>query len=276
MYEIPEARVVSSQLNQVILGKVVARVITNFSPHKFAFFNKPFNVYEEELLGKKVTDCKTYSSRVVIVFDDLELEFWDGAKIRYWTNAVDEPKKHQLLIAFSDGTFLTVSVEMYGGIELYFPEDQENKYVIMAKTKPNPLSDTFTESNFMHLFEENEKLSLKALLATEQRIPGLGNGTLQDILFNAMLHPKRKSGTLDDEERTRLYSSIVNTLQLMAIQGGRDSETDIYGNSGEFQTIASRKKQGLDCGKCNCEIVKESYMGGAIYFCPNCQKLEIE
>jgi formamidopyrimidine-DNA glycosylase len=45
-----------------------------------------------------------------------------------------------------------------------------------------------------------QKLSLKAALATEQRIPGLGNGSLQDILWQAHLHPKRKTNTLSDEE----------------------------------------------------------------------------
>ncbi len=274
MYELPEAKVVSSQLKQVILGKVVNRVITNFSPHKFAFFNKPFKVYREELLDKTVTEIKTYNSRIMIVFDELELGFWDGAKIRYWTKATDEPKKHQLLLGFSDETFLTVSVEMYGGIELSFPKDEENKYVKAAKTKPNPLSDDFTVPYFMQLLEGNTNLSLKAFLATEQRIPGLGNGTLQDILFNARLHPKRKTRALSEEEINRLYNSVVKTLHLMSDQGGRDSEVDIFGNSGKYQTIASRKKQGLGCRNCGSEIAKESYLGGAIYFCPYCQTLD--
>ncbi|WP_207226946.1 zf-TFIIB domain-containing protein [Cecembia calidifontis] len=27
------------------------------------------------------------------------------------------------------------------------------------------------------------------------------------------------------------------------------------------------------CPKCGVKIVKEAYMGGAVYYCPNCQKL---
>lgn len=41
----------------------------------------------------------------------------------------------------------------------------------------------------------------------------------------------------------------------------------------KYVTIASRKKLGLGCNVCAGEIVKESYLGGAIYYCPNCQKL---
>ncbi|MPN41800.1 Formamidopyrimidine-DNA glycosylase [bioreactor metagenome] len=65
-----------------------------------------------------------------------------------------------------------------------------------------------------------EKLSVKALLATEQRIPGLGNGSLQDILFNARIHPKKKVTTLTDNEKEQLFYSIKATLQEMVDKGG--------------------------------------------------------
>jgi hypothetical protein len=44
-----------------------------------------------------------------------------------------------------------------------------------------------TKPHASKLGQEVKKLSLKALLATEQRIPGLGNGVLQDILFKARM-----------------------------------------------------------------------------------------
>ena len=46
------------------------------------------------------------------------------------------------------------------------------------------LSDAFTLDYFKSLIDEATlKLSVKAFLATEQRIPGIGNGVCQDILF---------------------------------------------------------------------------------------------
>jgi formamidopyrimidine-DNA glycosylase len=61
---------------------------------------------------------------------------------------------------------------------------------------------------------------VKAVLATQQRIPGLGNGVLQDILYNAKRHPKRKLNTLDQEKRKNLFASIKSTLKEMIKQGG--------------------------------------------------------
>jgi len=53
--------------------------------------------------------------------------------------------------------------------------------------------------------QEVQKLSLKALLATEQRIPDFGNGVLQDILFSAKMHPKKKVGTLSEKDKEVLF-----------------------------------------------------------------------
>ena len=66
-------------------------------------------------------------------------------------------------------------------------------------------------------------------MATEQRIPGLGNGVLQDILFKSHIHPKRKLATLGDAELGRMYSSVKSTLRDMADRGGRDTEKDLLG-----------------------------------------------
>jgi len=74
----------------------------------------------------------------------------------------------------------------------------------IAKARPSPLTDAFDRAYFAALFAvDTPKLSAKAFLATEQRIPGLGNGVLQDILWTARIHPKRKMGELSEPESRR-------------------------------------------------------------------------
>ena len=82
-------------------------------------------------------------------------------------------------------------------------------------------------------------MSVKAFLATEQRIPGLGNGVLQDILQQAGLHPRRKIGSMTEAYRKRMYESVVGTLEKMTAAGGRDTEKDLFGNKGGYQTLLS-------------------------------------
>lgn len=116
--------------------------------------------------------------------------------------------------------------------------------------------------------DEDKKLSVKAFLATKQRIPGLGNGVLQDILFNAKLHPKRKMNTLSKEDYSFLYYCVKNTLYDMTSRGGRNTEKDLFSCPGGYKTILSSKTLDKPCPVCNDELVREAYLGGNIYYCP--------
>ena len=155
------------------------------------------------------------------------------------------------------------------------PVALDNRYYRAAKEKPSPFDKEFNMEYFLSLFDTvKPTLSTKAFLATEQRIPGLGNGVLQDILLNASIHPKRKLETFTDKDRENLFYSIKGTLSDMAEQGGRDTEKDFFGNPGGYKTKLSSKAAGNPCPRCGLTIEKESFLGGAIYFCRVCQPMK--
>jgi formamidopyrimidine-DNA glycosylase len=119
-----------------------------------------------------------------------------------------------------------------------------------------------------------QTLSAKAFLATEQRIPGLGNGSLQDILFHVGIHPKRKLNSLSSKEKDKLYQSVKQTIRDMVIKGGRDTEKDLFGQCGGYKTTLSNKTYKEPCPQCGSEIIRQAYLGGNVYFCPKCQPIE--
>jgi len=110
-------------------------------------------------------------------------------------------------------------------------------------------------------------------LATEQRIPGLGNGVLQDILLNANIHPKRKLENFDDGDIEHLFSSVKSTLKEMKDLGGRDTEKDLFNQKGGYQTILWKNTLANPCRICGGALVRQSFLGGNIYFCTGCQPL---
>jgi formamidopyrimidine-DNA glycosylase len=59
---------------------------------------------------------------------------------------------------------------------------------------------------------------------------------------------------------------------MMTERGGRDTEKDLLGNKGGYETVMNNAKSGTPCAVCGYEIVKENYLGGKIYFCVDCQK----
>jgi len=210
-----------------------------------------------------------------IKVDDTVLVFSDGVNLRFHRKDEKRPPKHQLLLEFEDLSALSASVQMYGGLWAFKDGEFDNIYYRQAKEKPSPLSDTFDKAYFDGLVSQPEvqKLSAKAFLATEQRIPGLGNGVLQDILYNAKIHPKKKLSSLTDSDLELLFSSVKNTLAEMTAQGGRDTEKDLFGTFGGYRTKLSKKSINKPCPICQTVIKKQSYMGGSIYYCEGCQKL---
>jgi formamidopyrimidine-DNA glycosylase len=274
MIELPESLALAEQLNSTIRGKRIINVIAAQTPHKFAWYYGDPQKYHELLTGKMVGKADGIGSMVEIPAEDAVMLFGDGAALRYYGETEQKPQKHQMLVEFEDFSVLCVSVQMYGGLQCFRRGELDNKYYRVAKEKPTPLSDKFDRGYFDSLLNAPDapKLSAKAFLATEQRIPGLGNGVLQDILYHAKIHPKRKINTLSAAEKDRLFGSIRETLAEMTFKGGRDTEKDLFGCPGGYITHLSKNTLDKPCPVCGGAIKKESYMGGSIYYCEGCQK----
>ncbi len=272
MIELPEAITLGRQLNEELTGKRITGVFNANSPHKFAFFHGDPLSYGSLLTGKKILSaigCGIFVG--ILLEDDTQISFNDGVNLHYGHNTSNIPAKYQLLLTFDNDSFLAFTVAMYGGISACKGEF-DNPYFRKSMERVSPLSDTFDATYFNELIKkETKNISVKALLATEQRIPGIGNGVLQDILFNARLHPKRKIESLNVSEKERLFTSIKSTLQAMIDGGGRDTENDIHEKKGGYATVMSKNTLSHPCPRCGGTIIKESYMGGAVYYCPRCQ-----
>ena len=277
MIELPETYVLAEQINQTLIGKTVANVTANAHPHAFAWYTGDPNTYHERLNGKKVTGSNpgtgyTCGGNTEIVCEDMLLVV--STPIKYHMYGDKLPKKHQLLIEFNDESHLSCTVQMWGAMFCCPINADGVPEGVTHDNRPDPLTDAFDEAYFDTLWSGTKPaLSVKAFLATEQRIPGLGNGVLQDILFNAGIHPKRKLQDLSGSDKEKLYHSVKSTLLAMREQGGRDTERDLFNRKGGYQTILSANTLKNPCPVCGGGLVREAYMGGNIYFCPGCQKI---
>lgn len=279
MIEAPEALCLSEQLNGVIKGKVVTDVIPCYTPHKFTFFNGDPEAYPGMLLGKTVDGACAYGGMVQINVGDAKVVFSDGANLRYYEPEAKLPNKHQLLIGFEDQSCIIVSVRMYGAVWCFVGDSFEGSlmsYYEGAKNKPQVLSDAFDKAYFMSLINDEgvQKKSAKAFLATDQMIPGLGNGVLQDILYLARVHPKTKIAVLSRAKREELFGCVKKVLREIYRLGGRCSEKDLFDQKGDYVPYLSKDTVGSHCVYCGDYILKENYLGGSIYYCNTCQQEE--
>lgn len=275
MLELPETCVIADQISKTLVGKTITSAVANASPHSFAWYTGDPAEYNARLSGKKITGSAAYGGRPEMHARDMNLSFLDGIRFRYLEAGEKRPDKHQLLLELDDGTAIMCTIQMYGGLLAFVDGTVDDFYYKAAKQKPSPYTDAFDTAYFDDLRKSvKQTLSVKAFLATEQRIPGFGNGVLHDTLWNAQIHPKRKLNTLSDKDMEALFGSIKTTLTAMRDDGGRDTERDLFGKPGGYQTILSSKTLPYPCRNCGGGLKREAYLGGNIYFCPECQKWE--
>jgi formamidopyrimidine-DNA glycosylase len=277
MLELPETTTFARQITDTLAGSTVTAVFNATKPHRLTWFAGDAEAYPDLLAGRRVSGAAGRGAFLDISFEgDVHLALSDGVMVRYHPPGAGVPENYQLLVTFDDDAFLVCTVAMYGGIQA-FAGVLDNPYYKKALASVSPLGDGFDEGYFENLLDgalaAQKTLSAKAFLATGQRIPGVGNGVLQDILFRAGINPRRKMATLAASERHTLFETLRATLAEMTEKGGRDTERDIFGSPGGYTTRLSKNTWTDPCPVCGAAIVKEAYLGGAVYWCPRCQPL---
>jgi formamidopyrimidine-DNA glycosylase len=275
MFELPEYITLARQMNESLQGKTIQRGELGNTPHRFVWYNRSHEEFEQLTRGKRVGEAWIQGRWLFIPLEPgyVLLLGECGGKVLLHQQGSPLPKKYHLHLAFEDGAFLTATTQMWGAMELYERGDeQEREYV--RGMRPAPVDAAFTLAYFNALVDEvmaSKKQSAKGLLTQDQMVPGLGNAIAQDILFQAGLHPRHRLDELSEGQRQRLYEATCQVVQEVIEQGGRYDEVDLYGRPGGYVRLMDGKAVGHPCPECGTAIEKILYLGGSCYFCPHCQ-----
>lgn len=276
MFELPELTIIAGEMNEVLTGKTVREGRLGNSPHKFVWYDRSREEFSRLVAGAVVGEARARGKWLFLNLEPgfvLRLGEW-GGRILYHKPPAQEPAKYHLLLAFDDGSLLTATTQMWGGVGLCdVGHELEGKYV--EDMRVTPLEPAFTWEYFRRLADaagDGGKRTVKGLLTQEHLIPGLGNAIAQDIMFVAGLNPRRPLGGLSDAETRALYDAIVGTVRAVIAAGGRDDEVDLFGRPGGYRRIMSAKATGASCPRCGAPVQKMQYLGGACYVCAQCQR----
>jgi len=275
MIELPEAIIIARQMDATLKGRRIISGDRGNSSHKFAFSSGTSEEYTAIFAGQTVGGTTSHGMSILIeIGADYTLVLGcGGERILFHPDEHSLPKKHQLFLHFEDGAYMTVTISGWGNT-LLLPRAEAGRHQHVQQDRITPLDAAFTWDHFCQLFEplaRDSKASLKYFLISEPGVWGIGNGCLQDILFRAKIHPRRRAVDIAEDEQRALYDAIRDTLTQMVALGGRESECDLYGNRGKYVRILDSKTTGKPCPECGTPIEKIQYLGGACYLCPNCQ-----
>ena len=275
MMELPEAMAMAGQMNAKLRGRRIAAAERENSPHKWVFYNRPRREYEAILPGRTIGKASPEGNHVDIgLSGGFTLQLGDGGvRVFLRPEGAALPKKYHLLLRLADGQVLTVSVQGWGAVRL-FDRAGFRKWRDENAGGVRPVAKEFTNARFKRIIGEYAAACdkpVKAFLINNPKFAGIGNGYLQDILFRAGLHPRRKIRGLSAGEVRKLHQAIRKVLTEAVAKGGRDDELDLFGQGGRYVRLLDRRSQGRPCPSCGTRIEKIQYLGGACYLCPDCQ-----
>ncbi len=181
------------------------------------------------------------------------------------------PEKRRIVFEFSDGELLAANFWWFGYTH-FAPVDGLRQHPMLARLGPNALD--ITPAEFSRLAGK-QRGRVKDFLLDQNKIAGIGNFYVQDILWMAQLHPLRPLNTLSAGEVAGLYQAIQDGLRPSLAKGGAFYEMDTYGNKGGFsmEDIQIGYKEGQPCPACGTVIEKLKTGSTSSFICPSCQKL---
>ncbi|MBD3285103.1 hypothetical protein GF359_01850 [candidate division WOR-3 bacterium] len=279
-FELPESIVISSQMDNELKGKKIEKAYMDpkecASQIKQGFINLQPPDFEKTVTGKTIRSVTNRGKGIYVQLEKnlyLVYSLETSGYILYHTNRDNLPPRWNTRLDFTDGTTLTVKIIAWGFSQV-LTTDQLKTHKYLGKEEISLIDENeFTFDVFNDFLESYSSKPIKFILIRQgEEMSGIGNGYLQDILFKAKIHPKRKARDIPASERKKLYKIILKILTDSVKKGGRDTEFDLYGNPGGYRVILDKRMKDQPCPKCGTTIQKSNILGSTCYVCPECQK----
>jgi formamidopyrimidine-DNA glycosylase len=151
--------------------------------------------------------------------------------------------------------------------------DKEELEARLASLGPEPLDREFSAA-YLRKALSSRRAQMKPLLLDQKVVSGIGNIYVDEILYDARLHPRRKANTLEDGEWEALYAAIRSNLEAGVAHRGTTVRLyrDVLNRPGEHQNyLRVFEKHGKLCPGCEGKVVREKVGGRPTHYCPSCQ-----
>jgi len=272
MPELPEVETIKEDLRGLVVGSTLewAEVLAP------SLVEQPST---EEFVGRLegvgITGARRRAKHLIVELDSgdsLVFQLKIGGQLLL-VPPVEEPLTALMLVLHLDGDrrlFLRDETGFTRARMLDAGELEER----LSSLGPEPLEDGF-EADYLPRAIGSRRAQIKPLLLDQKVISGIGNIYVDEILYDARLHPRRKANTLSEEEWQALHRAIRSNLAAGVEHRGTTVRLyrDVLDRPGEHQNyLRVFEKHGQPCPGCEGEVVREKVSGRPSHFCPACQR----
>lgn len=274
MPELPEVETIKEDLRKLVVGSLIMQVEV-LDP---ALVEQPSaEEFERGLEGERISGARRRAKHLIVTLESgnsLVLQLKIGGQLLL-VPPVEEPRTALMLVLHLDGgqrLFLRDETG-FTRARLLDAEDLEAR---LSTIGPEPFGEEFRENGAEYLRGKlsSRRAQIKPLLLDQKVVAGIGNIYVDEILYDARLHPRRKANTFSGEEWGRLHAAILKNLAAGVEHRGTTVRLykDLLGGPGSHQDyLRIFEKHGKPCPDCGGKVVREKVGGRPSHFCPSCQ-----
>lgn len=145
---------------------------------------------------------------------------------------------------------------------------------LIRKLGPEPLGDEF-DGAYLWQAARGRRVAVKQLIMNATVVVGVGNIYASESLFEAGIHPKRRSDRIAKKRMHVLAAAIRNVLG-RAIKAGGTTLQDFHGSDGEpgyfKQSLDVYGRGGEACHRCSTPLSVVVLGQRSTFYCKSCQR----
>jgi formamidopyrimidine-DNA glycosylase len=270
MPELPEVETYRRFIDEVAVGQT----ITGLEVRDAHVLAVPEDELRAAVVGRTITGTGRLGKNCFLKLDNgrlLVLHFGMTGDIGAFRDAPDAPRFTRVAWQLADSglNLAFIDPRKFGRIRL---ADSAEAYQKAKKLGPDALQITPGE---LHQKLSRRKVFVKPLLLDQSLTAGLGNWIVDEVLFQAKIHPERLGNSLTEKETKALHDAIqlVLTTAIQHEANYRHFPASFLIHAREWDDSAT---PGTDahtyCPRHPKTKIDKGYVGGrATYTCPKCQ-----
>ncbi len=273
MPELPEVEIRRLYLESSSLNQPIAHI--DVEDHKLLTTDYP--TLTERMIGRSFVGTRRVGKNLFVFTDNpdviLRMHFGMTGDLTYYHASLDRPRFAHIVFAFENGFNLGFlcprkfeRVGLVTDIEKFLQE---------KKIGPDGLDITPDE---LKIRVHKRKSPIKPVLLDQSTTAGLGNWIVDEVLFQARIHPEKLSNTLTDSEVIELHTAIRLVLETAIRHEATYSDfpTSFLTHVREWDRSPYDDVEAHKfCPRCKTRIERSEVGGRTTFHCPNCQKIVV-
>ncbi|WP_310395499.1 DNA-formamidopyrimidine glycosylase [Hymenobacter sp.] len=271
MPELPEVETYRRFIDELAVGQTIAAVQVN-DAHVLA---TPEDQLRAGLLGRTITGTSRLGKNCFLELDHgpvLVLHFGMTGDVGTYRDEADAPRFTRVALHLADSGLRLAFIDprKFGRIRLAASAAAHQQ---AKKLGPDALAISAAE-----LYQKlaRRKTLLKPLLLDQSITAGLGNWIVDEVLFQAKIHPERLGVSLTEKEGKALHAAVqlVLTTAISQEANYRNFPASFLIHAREWDTSATPISADAHtfCPRHSKVKIEKFYVGGrATYTCPRCQ-----